>query len=74
LVGAQDCELRCVEAALRAIAAYRGKQPLFYRQAPGVLKRRRQVAIIESSESSNRLEGVTVAPGRLRCESGSPGR
>jgi Fic family protein len=31
-----------------------------------VLKGLRQVAIIESSESSNRLEGVTVAPSRLK--------
>lgn len=53
-------------ATLRAIGEYRGKQELFYRQAPEVLKGLRQVAIIESSESSNRLEGVTVAPSRLK--------
>ena len=31
-----------------------------------MLQGRRQVAIIESSESSNRLEGVTVSPRRLK--------
>ena len=46
---------------------YRGKQGLFYRQAPEVLKGLREVAVIESSESSNRLEGVTVAANRLKA-------
>jgi Fic family protein len=54
-------------ATLRAVGEYRGKQALFYRQAPEVLKGLRQIAIIESSESSNRLEGVTVSPGRLKA-------
>jgi hypothetical protein len=53
-------------ATLRAIGEYRGKQELFYRQAPEVLKGLRQIAIIESSESSNRLEGVIVPPSRLK--------
>ncbi len=54
-------------ATLRAIGEYRGKQELFFRQAPEVLRGLRQIAIIESSESSNRLEGVTVSPGRLKA-------
>ncbi len=54
-------------ATLRAIGEYRGKQELFYRQAPEVLKGLRQIAIIESSESSNRLEGVTVPAKRLKA-------
>ena len=54
-------------ATLRAIGEYRGKQELFYRQAPEVLKGLREIAVIESSESSNRLEGVTVAPNRLKA-------
>ena len=53
-------------ATLRAIGEYRGKQELFFRQAPQVLKGLRQVAVIESSESSNRLEGVTVPAKRLK--------
>lgn len=54
-------------ASLRALGEYRGKQELFYRQAPEVLKGLREVAVIESSESSNRLEGVTVAANRLKA-------
>lgn len=54
-------------ATLRALGEYRGKQELFYRQAPEVLKGLRQVAVIESSESSNRLEGVTVPANRLKA-------
>jgi Fic family protein len=54
-------------ATLRSIGEYRGKQALFYRQAPEVLKGLRDVAVIESSESSNRLEGVIVTPTRLKA-------
>jgi Fic family protein len=54
-------------ATLRAIGEYRGKQALFYQQAPEALKRLRQAAVVESSESSNRLEGVTVAANRLKA-------
>lgn len=53
-------------ATLRAIGEFRGRQELFYRQAPEVLARLLEVAKIESSESSTRLEGVTVPPDRIR--------
>lgn len=53
-------------ATLRAIGEYRGKQALFYRQAPEVLKGLRDIAVIESSESSNRLEGVIASTGKGR--------
>lgn len=53
-------------ATLRAIGEYRGKQELFYRQAPEVLAGLLEVARIESSESSNRLEGVNVPADRIR--------
>lgn len=52
-------------ATLRALGEFRGKQSLFFHQAPETLKTLRQAAVIESTESSNRLEGVTVAPARL---------
>ncbi|MGH8426786.1 MAG: Fic family protein [Gammaproteobacteria bacterium] len=52
-------------ATLRSVGEYRGKQTLYFHQAPETLKALREVAVIESSESSNRLEGVTVSPGRL---------
>lgn len=44
----------------------RGKQELFTRQAPQRLKALREHALIESAVSSNRIEGVTVSPGRVR--------
>jgi len=51
---------------LNDIAEAKGKQELFTRQSPQMLKALREAAIIQSSESSNRIEGVTVAPDRLR--------
>lgn len=53
-------------ATLRALGEYRGKQLLFVAQSPEVLSDLRQVAVIESTESSNRLEGVVVAASRLK--------
>ncbi|MGH6901677.1 MAG: Fic family protein [Geminicoccaceae bacterium] len=49
-----------VISAIRAIGEGKGKQDLFKERAPEVLENLRQVAIIESTESSNRLEGVTA--------------
>lgn len=53
-------------ATLRALGEYRGKQQLFVSQSPEVLSGLRQVAVVESTESSNRLEGVVVAAHRLK--------
>ncbi len=44
----------------------RGKQELWTRQRPEVLAALREQAVIQSAESSNRIEGVTVAGDRLR--------
>ena len=44
----------------------RGKQDLWIKQKPEVLKVLREQAIIQSAESSNRIEGITVAADRLR--------
>lgn len=44
----------------------RGKQDLWTRQKPEVLKALRDQAIVQSVESSNRIEGVTVDAVRLR--------
>jgi Fic family protein len=44
----------------------KGRQALFVKQAPQVLKALRDVALVESAESSNRIEGVTVERARLR--------
>jgi Fic family protein len=48
-------------ASLKRIGECKGRQDLFIRQTPEVLETLKQVAVIESSESSNRLEGI-VAP------------
>lgn len=51
---------------LGACMEARGRQDLWTRQKPERLAALRERAIIESAESSNRIEGVTVGPGRLR--------
>jgi len=51
---------------LGACMEARGKQDLWIRQKPEVLEVLREQAIIQSAESSNRIEGVTVAANRLR--------
>jgi len=53
-------------ATLRALGEYQGKQQLYAAQSPEVLHGLSQVAVIESTESSNRLEGVVVTPSRLK--------
>jgi hypothetical protein len=50
---------------LAELAEGRGKQELFTRQAPQRLKALRESAIVESAISSNRIEGVEVAPARI---------
>ena len=51
---------------LGACMEARGKQDLWIRQKPEVLAVLREQAIIQSAESSNRIEGVTVEANRLR--------
>lgn len=51
---------------LSDIAESKGRQQLFARQAPQLLRALREAALIQSVESSNRIEGVTVAADRLR--------
>lgn len=53
-------------ASMRALGEYRGKQQLFVAQSPEVLSDLRQIAVVESTESSNRLEGVVVPTHRLK--------
>lgn len=53
-------------STLRAIGECRGRQELYVKQTPETLESLKQVAVIESSESSNRLEGI-IAP-RERVE------
>ena len=51
---------------LADIAEAKGKQELYTRQSPQILKVLRDTAIIQSAESSNRIEGVTVDRDRLK--------
>jgi Fic family protein len=65
--GLQDFKLPLSTVWLMSdIAEAKGKQELYTKQAPQVLKALRDMAMVESVESSNRIEGVTVAPDRLR--------
>jgi len=50
---------------LTDVAEARGRQDLYTRQAPQLLRALRDTALVQSVESSNRIEGVTVAPDRL---------
>ena len=51
---------------IAAISEYKGKQDLYTRQSPQILKTLLEIALIESAESSNRIEGVTVDKDRLK--------
>ncbi|PKQ29693.1 MAG: cell filamentation protein Fic, partial [Actinobacteria bacterium HGW-Actinobacteria-10] len=47
------------------LGEYKGKQQLFEKQSPQALSALREVARVQSIESSNRIEGVTAASGRV---------
>jgi Fic family protein len=47
------------------LGEYKGKQQLFEKQSPQLLSALREVARVQSIESSNRIEGVTAASGRV---------
>jgi len=51
---------------VRGMGEYKGRQELFRKQAPEILENLRQVALIQSAESSNRLEQVIAEPTRFR--------
>lgn len=48
------------------IAEAKGRWQLYAKQAPQILNALREMALVQSVESSNRIEGVTVARDRLR--------
>jgi Fic family protein len=67
--GSRLAELRLPQGAvwlLESLAESRGRQALYERQSPQILKALRELALVESTESSNRIVGVEVGPGRLR--------
>lgn len=51
---------------LSSIMESRGKQDLWLQKRPETLTALRQQAVIQSVESSNRIEGVTIPAERLR--------
>lgn len=53
--------------AMRSLGEFRGRQALYADQFPEVLATLRHAAIVQSTESSNRIEGITVAPGRVEA-------
>ena len=52
-------------STIQRLGEARGRQDLFTRQFPEQLDTLRTHATIESTESSNRIEGVVAAPGRV---------
>ena len=52
---------------VRAIGEHRGRQSLYQEQSPEALETLKRVAIVQSVESSNRIEGITVAAERLEA-------
>ena len=51
---------------LETLAEAKGRQQLHEHQSPQLLEALREMALVESAESSNRIEGVTVDRKRLR--------
>ncbi|MCB4792516.1 MAG: hypothetical protein LHV68_11620 [Elusimicrobia bacterium] len=51
---------------MNSVAEYKGKQELYDKQSPQVLKSLLEMALIQSAESSNRIEGITVEKNRLK--------
>jgi Fic family protein len=51
---------------LSDVAEAKGRQDLYLNKPPDILTSLRETALVQSVESSNRIEGVTVAPERLR--------
>lgn len=52
---------------MAALGRYQGRQELYRHQSPQVLETLRQVAVVESTEASNRIEGITVSAQRLNA-------
>lgn len=51
---------------LTTINEYKGKQDLYKKQSPQILNTLKEVAVIQSVESSNRIEGIYTSSKRLR--------
>lgn len=51
--------------AVRAPGEFRGRHGLYTEQSPEILETLRRVAMVQSTESSNRIEGITVVRAAL---------
>ena len=51
---------------IRLLGEFKGKETLFKQQTPQVLETLRQVSVIQSTESSNRIEGIVASSDRLK--------
>ena len=54
-------------SAMRTLGEYRGKQQLYERRRPELLEALLTVAKIESTDASNKLEGITAPDARLEA-------
>jgi Fic family protein len=52
---------------VRLLGEYKGREELFKQQIPQALETLRQAAVIQSTESSNRIEGITAPLQRIRA-------
>jgi Fic family protein len=52
-------------SSVRMLGEYRGRQSLYTEQSPEILATLKRAAIIQSTESSNRIEGITAEHGRI---------
>ncbi len=52
-------------STVRALGEFRGRQMLYAEQSPETLDTLRKAAMIQSAESSNRIEGIIVEPRRI---------
>ena len=51
---------------LQSLGEYKGRQELHIKQTPQVIQNLRESAMLRSAESSCRIEGVEIAPARLK--------
>ena len=54
-------------ATLKALGEFRGRQALFTNQKPETLEALRTVALIESTDASNRIEGIVAPEARIKA-------
>jgi len=52
--------------SVRLLGEFKGRQALYVQQTPQVLEALRQAAVVQSTESSNRIEGVVASLSRIQ--------